>query len=190
MTIRFNAFTAPVSGIDPFGNPALIFPAIGQTGVEMRLRVDLGTTYDPATGTFSGGNFLGFELFDVTNNFFRQTADLNTDALGNPGSANGFLNTFLSQSLGVIADTFTAWDIIGGAGPLGVPAGIGAPHLAPNGSSLTFDLVDPLNTTTVVGQFKINGTNIRPNTPETASTITSIELLDSAGAPLSDTKDR
>ena len=149
MTIGFNAFIAPVSGTDFFGNEALIFPVTGITGVEMRLRVLPGTTYDPVTGTFDNATpglpfgVIGYELFNVTNSFVMQTAELGA-GLPNVGAGSlaDLLHTFLNQSLSVIADTFTAWDIIGGTGPLGQPAGIGDPHFALDGSSLTFDLVN------------------------------------------------
>ncbi len=175
MSYQFNAYDGAVVALDGSMITFNTSPDMGLPGTTVRI---IGSTlaYDEATGVMTG-TITTIELFDPAANMGSgaalQTVDI---ALANQATLAASITAFLGEGLGIMADTFTAWDL---AGTIGYDH-TGNTTFAANGTSLKVALLDLSDT--VVGYLLIAGTGLTGATFSETGTITAITQLDTDGA--------
>lgn len=182
MAYEFNAY-APLST-----TPTLIRFAAGPDmledypNAEIRI-VGLGLSFDAGTGTLTG-TITEIQLYDpdfdngVTIGNPRQTIAI--EAGSDPGQQSGLagaITAFLQGGLGIVADTFTAWDLVGDGFDH-----FGNATFDPSGTFAILELRD--NTNTTFGHLRIEGSNLADNTLSLTGTINKIINLDSNEDPI------
>ncbi len=171
MAWEFNAFTGTQTGSDATRLIFLAGPDM-PAGYEIRI-VGAGLGFDEGTGALTG-TITSFQLYDpafLSNSGVRQTISV---ALADQATLAASITSFLQSGLGMIADTFTAWDLLGD----GVDH-LGGADIAPDGTAITIELLEAGGT--VLGYLRIEGTGLLDATVSQTGLISKIIHLDALG---------
>lgn len=168
MSFSFNAF----SGFDEVNSTAteLRFAAAGApfgSNVEVRI-LGSGLSFNATLGAMAG-TITALQLFDVTAGLALATLDVDSALEATiAADVTGFLQDSLDFKSGV-----ESWGV-----PFDYPDNA---VFAPDGTSLTVDMIVDTGTPTVVGQIRLTGTGLSNSLPELPATVTMVEHLDANG---------
>ncbi|MFO1171840.1 MAG: calcium-binding protein [Hyphomicrobiaceae bacterium] len=174
MAWEFNAFAGL---LEPTDGTRLKFAAGADMPADYEIHiVGTGLSFDEATGTFSG-TITSFELVDPAFAGAGNVRQSISVAAADQTTLAGSISSFLGSGLGMMADTFNAWDAELTAAGFDH---VGDATFAPDGLSMSLELMDVNGT--VVGFFAVDGTDLTDLTLSQLGMISRITLQDETGA--------